>query len=82
MSLVDKMKKQIECKFRGDKLKHVYLCKLNFYGGQVTDGMCRKCIAANENNEDYARSLFLREQKSHPHGVKRISGCCDRADQA
>jgi len=39
-------------------------------------------MARNENNKEYADKLFAAYAKSHPEGMERISGCCDRADQA
>jgi len=71
------------CEYRipKPKLKSTVVCGLGMYGGLVTDGTCRRCIRLNQNNKEYAASLFEREKISHPSGVARISGCCDRADQ-
>jgi hypothetical protein len=73
-----------ECKYRIKKpnLKSTVVCELKLYGGLVTDGTCRRCIKLNQNNPEYAASLRERYKKSHPSGVARLSGCCDRADQA
>ena len=57
-------------------------CALGLYGGRPSQGTCQQCMALGQNNEDFARDLFARADRSHPANRPRISGCCDRADQA
>jgi hypothetical protein len=57
-------------------------CALGLYGGKPSRGVCGRCIAAGENNADFAADLLARAQRSHPAARPRLSGCCDRADQA
>jgi hypothetical protein len=73
-----------ECKYRTKKpnLKSTAVCELKMYGGLVTEGTCRRCINRGENNPEFSFALKIRHKTSHPSGVARISGCCDRADQA
>lgn len=54
-------------------------CLLKLHGGQPLPGNCRACIAAGENNPDYAAALFARFERSHPPDRPRVSGCCDDA---
>ena len=56
-------------------------CKLGLYGGYPSPGVCQNCIKLGENNPEFARTLKERYKRSHPAGVSKISGCCDRADQ-
>ena len=67
----------IECKF-WDNGK----CRLKLYGGRPSAGVCMRCISRGENNPAFADVLFEREKIAHPASVARISGCCDKADQA
>jgi len=57
-------------------------CALALYGGRPSTGTCRKCCAAGENTPEFAAALFARLEQSHPTNRPRLSGCCDRADQA
>ena len=70
------------CKYRTARSGLSSICELGLYGGKVTDGTCRRCISKENNTPEYAAELFARSERSHPSGVKRLSGCCDRADQA
>jgi hypothetical protein len=67
----------MKCNFRNEKTQPV--CGLRMYGGMPSYKMCERCISNNQNNEHYAKELFLRHEKSHPTSAKRISGCCDSA---
>jgi hypothetical protein len=58
------------------------LCKIGLYGGKPFIGNCNACVEAGENTEEFAKTLQERGIKSHPADKKKISGCCDRADQA
>jgi hypothetical protein len=69
-----------QCDFRQERPGRTSLCGLCLYGGIVTAGTCRRCVSRGQNNEAYAQELFARSKRSHPVGVQRISGCCDRAD--
>jgi hypothetical protein len=55
------------------------ICKLGMYGGMPSKGICERCIERGQNNEEYAKELFAKAERSHPSGVARISGCCDSA---
>ncbi len=68
----------IDCEF----LKKSGRCMLGFYGGFPSPGTCRICIDRGENNREFADALAESHAKSHPGAAPRISGCCDRADQA
>lgn len=57
-------------------------CNLGYYGGHPTEENCQTCIAKGENTTQYSAKLAELFAKSHPAGLARISGCCDRADQA
>jgi hypothetical protein len=57
-------------------------CALGLYGGRPSTGVCYRCIHSGENNADFARALFARADNTHPANRPRLSGCCDRADQA
>jgi hypothetical protein len=58
-----------------------FTCALGLYGGKPWVGNCNTCIQSGQNNEDYAKGLFDKAERSHPSGKPRLSGCCDRADQ-
>lgn len=55
-------------------------CRLGLHGGKPLPGNCRACMAAGENNEEYAAKLFAAFERSHPPGVRKVSGCCDSAE--
>jgi hypothetical protein len=67
----------MNCKFRNEKTYPI--CNLGMYGGMPSYRVCEKCISNNENNEEYAKQLFLKYEKSHPINISKISGCCDSA---
>jgi hypothetical protein len=57
-------------------------CDLGFFGGKPLLGNCRACIEAEENTPEFAAILKERLERSHPPTARRVSGCCDRADQS
>jgi hypothetical protein len=57
-------------------------CALGLYGGRPSAGTCLRCLGKGENTPEFAAALFARAERSHPSARRRISGCCDRADQA
>ena len=57
-------------------------CLLGYHGGWPSDGVCRACMAAGENNEAKAAEWRERWERAHPGDRPHISGCCDRADQS
>jgi hypothetical protein len=67
----------MNCKYRNEKEHPV--CKLGMYGGMPSNNICNYCINNNQNNEEYAKQLFLLAEISHPSNKPRISGCCDSA---
>jgi len=71
---------EIRCEFWRGK-RDFGVCSMGFYGGRPSLGVCQQCISKGENNRAFAEALFAREKQAHPDGVRRISGCCDRADQ-
>jgi len=70
------------CQYQNEKKGDFYICNLGLYGGRATERTCATCIRKKQNNQEFATSLLERFAKSHPANRKRISGCCDRADQA
>jgi hypothetical protein len=58
------------------------LCFLGYYGGKPWVGNCNDCIKRGENTKEAKAALDARAEKSHPAARARLSGCCDRADQA
>jgi hypothetical protein len=60
----------------------INLCALGLYGGKPSTGTCLKCMDAGENTAEFADALFDRGRQAHPSNRARLSGCCDRADQA
>jgi hypothetical protein len=70
------------CQYATKIDKNINHCSLGLYGGKPSNGTCQNCIKRGENNESFARDLFAAANRSHPAKIQRISGCCDRADQA
>lgn len=62
--------------------QHTNACGLGLYGGRPSVGICHKCQGAGENTTEFAAALFARVEQTHPANRPRLSGCCDRADQA
>jgi hypothetical protein len=65
------------CNYRNE-FKHP-VCKLGMYGGMPSRNICNHCIEKGQNNEEYAKQLFMRVEISHPSTARRASGCCDSA---
>jgi hypothetical protein len=61
------------------KNKRRLICKLGFYGGQVTLGDCKICIQRGQNTAEYAAELAARAERAHPSSARKVSGCCDSA---
>ena len=59
-----------------------FTCALEWYGGTPWLGNCLDCINRGENTPEAKAAFDARADKTHPANRKRISGCCDRADQA
>ena len=57
-------------------------CSIGWYGGHPWLGNCLECINRGENTLEAKAAFDARADKTHPANRKRISGCCDRADQA
>jgi len=53
------------------------LCAIGIYGGRPFVGNCAACMAAGENNQEFADALNSRAETSHPSIGRMISGCCD-----
>lgn len=57
-----------------------FTCALGLYGGKPWLGNCVACINAGENTPEFAAALLAGAKLSHPPTAKRISGCCDSAE--
>lgn len=55
-------------------------CELMLYGGKPHAGNCIACKSQGNNNPKFARDLFASREKTHPPTVRRVSGCCDSAE--
>lgn len=58
---------------------NLFICKIGMYGGHPYIGNCLECVNKNQNNEEYAKELFAKSERTHPSNRARISGCCDSA---
>lgn len=52
-------------------------CDLGLFGGKPYEWNCRECIAAGENNPNYAAILRRAHEATHPPSQAPVSGCCD-----
>jgi hypothetical protein len=59
-----------------------FLCGLGWFGGHPWLGNCKECITAGRNTPEAKKLFDAKTELAHPSSRKRISGCCDRADQA
>jgi hypothetical protein len=59
-----------------------FTCALGWYGGRPWLGNCRDCLTAGRNTPEAKAAADARADRSHPANRQRLSGCCDRADQA
>lgn len=37
-------------------------------------------MRAERNNPEFAKELFAKHELTHPPNVRRVSGCCDSAE--
>ena len=58
------------------------ICTLGWYGGSPWLGNCLDCVKRGDNTPEAKAALDARADKAHPATRQRMSGCCDRADQA
>jgi hypothetical protein len=75
----------ISCKFwekTGTDTQKRGRCLLGWFGGFVTHGNCTQCIAKGDNTPEAKAAFDARANRAHPGHRPRLSGCCDRADQA
>jgi hypothetical protein len=59
-----------------------FYCSLGWYGGRPWIGNCIECLKRGYNTHEVKASFDAKSDRAHPANVKRIQGCCDRADQA
>jgi hypothetical protein len=59
-----------------------FTCQLGWYGGSPWLGNCLDCIRRGDNTPKAKDDFDASAERAHPSNRKRISGCCDRADQA
>jgi hypothetical protein len=59
-----------------------FTCALGYYGGKPWLGNCNDCMRRGANTPEAKAALDARADKAHPASRPRLSGCCDRADQA
>ena len=57
-------------------------CALGWYGGRPWLGNCQDCIGRGDNTPEAKAAADAQADRSHPAHRPRLSGCCDRADQA
>jgi len=55
---------------------------LGWYGGRPWLGNCRDCMTAGRNTPEAKAAFDAKTERAHPANRPRLSGCCDRADQA
>ncbi len=55
-------------------------CSIGLYGGKPYPQNCRACMAQGNNSKEFAEALFASREKTHPPKVRRVSGCCDSAE--
>jgi hypothetical protein len=71
-----------DCKYAVITGNKIIACYLGWYGGTPTQKNCSDCIKNNRNNKKARIHQHFLDEKHHPSNIARISGCCDRADQA
>jgi hypothetical protein len=59
-----------------------FTCALGWYGGHPWLGNCFECLKRGDNTPEAKAAFDTSSERTHPSNRKRISGCCDRADQA
>jgi hypothetical protein len=55
-------------------------CAIKLYGGSPHAMNCAACVAQGNNNAEFAEALFASREKTHPSNVRKVSGCCDSAE--
>jgi hypothetical protein len=74
------MRSNIFCEYQSEgKSKNQFTCSIGLYGGVPYIGNCLNCVDKKQNNESYAKELFVNVGRTHPSNRTRISGCCDSA---
>ena len=59
-----------------------FACALGWYGGRPWLGKCTDCMGRGDNTPEAKAAADAQADRSHPAHQPRLSGCCDRADQA
>jgi hypothetical protein len=59
-----------------------FRCAIGWYGGAPYLGNCMDCLANHRNTPEAFAAFLSEHEKTHPPTAKKISGCCDRADQS
>jgi hypothetical protein len=59
-----------------------FACALGWYGGRPWLGNCKACMTAGRNTPEAKSAFDAKAERTHPSARPRLSGCCDRADQA
>jgi hypothetical protein len=59
-----------------------FTCALGWYGGRPWIGNCADCLKQGNNNPEAKAAADAIAARAHPANRPRLSGCCDRADQA
>ena len=59
-----------------------FQCSLGWFGGRPWLGNCLDCMKRGDNTTEAKAAFDAKAERTHPASRKRISGCCDRADQA
>lgn len=72
----------IDCPYFTPRSKDSGACGLGMFGGKPSKGICGRCIENGYNNPEHAKAMEVIYKKAWPPKIDRISGCCDRADQA
>lgn len=73
----------INCPYFTPRTKDTGDCSIGLYGGKkISSGTCLKCIKLAQNTLEHAKAMEAIYEKAWPSGKARISGCCDRSDQA
>ncbi len=59
-----------------------FTCALGWYGGRPWLGNCADCMRRGDNTPEAKAAADAQAARTHPAHRPRLSGCCDRADQA
>lgn len=55
-------------------------CALGLYGGEPHPVNCIACVSQGNNTPEFAAALFASRERTHPPNVRKVSGCCDSAE--